>query len=57
MVTSKEEMKEVLSLFKSGKSKAEIGREIGRDKKQVGIILAKAIKEVASEHDRPDGNA
>lgn len=57
MVTSKEEMKEVLSLFKSGKSKAEIGREIGRDKKQVGIILAKAIKEVANEHDRPDGNA
>ena len=51
MVISKAEMKEVLALFRSGKSKAEIGREIGRDKKQVGIILAKAIKEVAHEHD------
>ena len=33
-----------LSLFRAGASKSEIARAIGRDKKQVGRILAEAIK-------------
>jgi DNA-binding CsgD family transcriptional regulator len=35
----------VLRLFRSGMSKAEIGRQYGMDKKQVGNLLAKAIRE------------
>ena len=34
-----------LGLFRAGASKSEIARAIGRDKKQVGRILAEAIKE------------
>ena len=33
-----------MDLFKAGKSKAEIGRVIGKDKKAVGKILAQAIR-------------
>lgn len=33
-----------MELFKAGKSKAEIGRVIGKDKKSVGKILAQAIR-------------
>jgi hypothetical protein len=34
----------VLALFRSGKSKSEIGKAIGRDKKQVARMLAEAIR-------------
>ena len=34
----------VLNMFRSGFSKADIAREIGKEKKQVGRILAEAIK-------------
>lgn len=34
----------VLALFRSGKSKAEIGKELGRDKKAVARLLAEAIR-------------
>lgn len=34
----------VLAMFRSGVSKADIAREIGKEKKQVGRILAEAIK-------------
>ena len=39
----------VLALFRSGKSKAEIGKELGRDKKAVGKLLAQAIRGLAPE--------
>jgi len=31
-------------MFRSGKSKADIGRELGKDKKAVGKIIAKAMR-------------
>ena len=31
-------------MFRSGKSKAEIGRELDKDKKAVGKIIAKAMR-------------
>lgn len=45
MVIQTHEMDAALRLFKQGKSKAEIGREIGRDKQAVSKILARAIAE------------
>jgi len=45
---SKSEQARVMALFKAGRSKAEIGREIGKDKKAVGKILAQAIKEAGN---------
>lgn len=42
---AKAEQQRVMALFKAGRSKAEIGRAIGKDKKAVGNILVKAIKE------------
>ena len=41
---ARSEQQRVMDLFKSGKSKAEIGRVIGKDKKAVGKILAQAIR-------------
>lgn len=41
----------VLRLFLAGKSKAEVGKELGKDKKQVGKLLALAIRE--KSNDRP----
>ena len=35
----------VLAMFRSGSSKADIARAIGKEKKQVGRILAEAIRE------------
>ena len=37
-------MAEALRLFKEGKSKAEIGAIMGKDKKQVAKIMARAIR-------------
>ena len=37
----------VLALFRSGKSKAEIARELGTDKKAVERMLTIAIREMA----------
>ena len=34
----------VLAMFRSGSSKADIARAIGKEKKQVGRILAEAIR-------------
>lgn len=31
-------------MFRSGKSKADIGRELGKDKKAVGKIIAQAMR-------------
>ena len=39
---------QVMALFKAGKSKAEIGREIGKTKGQVGRLIAVAIKEAGN---------
>lgn len=39
---------QVMALFKAGKSKAEIGREIGKTKEQVGKLLAQAMREKAN---------
>lgn len=38
------ERQEVLAMFRSGKSKADIGRELGKDKKAVGKIIAQAMR-------------
>lgn len=43
----KAEQRSVMELFRAGRSKAEIGREIGKTKEQVARILAAAIKEAA----------
>jgi hypothetical protein len=45
---ARSEQQRVMALFKAGRSKAEIGREIGKDKKSVAIILARAIREKAN---------
>ncbi len=34
-----------MDMFKAGRSKAEIARELGKDKKAVGKMLAQAIRE------------
>lgn len=39
--------KEVLRMFRAGKSKAEIAREIGNDKKAVERLLMQAIREAS----------
>lgn len=39
------ERQKVLAMFRSGKSKAEIGRELDKDKKAVGKIIAQAMRE------------
>lgn len=41
---AKAEQKRVMELFQQGRSKAVIGREIDKDKKAVGKILAQAIR-------------
>ena len=38
------EQQRVMALFKQGRSKAEIGREIGKTKEQVGKLLAQATR-------------
>lgn len=48
MVIRGHEMDEVLKLFRAGKSKAEIGREMGKDKKWVEKALPRAIRENAN---------
>lgn len=40
--------KEVLRMFRAGKSKAEIAREIGKDKKAVERLLIQAIREAGN---------
>lgn len=40
--------KEVLRMFRAGKSKAEIAREIGKDKKAVERLLMQAIREAGN---------
>ena len=42
------EQQRVMALFKQGRSKSEIGREIGKTKEQVGRLLAVAIRENAN---------
>ena len=44
MVIRQDEVQEAMRLFREGRSKAEIGRAIGKDKKQVGKLIAAAIK-------------
>ncbi len=38
---------QAMALFKAGRSKSEIAREIGKTKEQVGRLLAVAIKETS----------
>ena len=38
----------VLTMFRAGSSKADIARAIGKEKKQVGRILAEAIRNVGT---------
>lgn len=51
VMQAQDQAKEVLRLFVEGKSKAEIGRLIGKDKKQVASLLARAIKERGNGND------
>lgn len=44
------DMDTALRLFKEGKSKAEIGKVLGKDKKQVAKILARAIHAKGEQH-------
>ena len=44
---ARSEQQRVMDLFKAGKSKAEIGKLIGKTKAQVAKILAVAIREMA----------
>ena len=38
---------QVMALFKAGRSKSEIAKEIGKTKEQVGRLIAVAIKETS----------
>lgn len=42
------ERQRVMDMFRAGRSKAEIARELGKDKKAVGKMLAQAIREKAN---------
>lgn len=44
MVIRAIDMDTILRLFREGKSKAEIGKVMGKDKKQVAKLLARAIQ-------------
>jgi len=44
------ERQKALEMFRSGKSKADIGRELGKDKKAVGKIIAQAMREKEDRH-------
>lgn len=37
------ERQKVMDMFRAGRSKADIGRELGKDKKAVGKIIAQAF--------------
>jgi len=39
-----------MDMFRAGRSKAEIARELGKDKKSVGKILAQAMKVKEGNH-------
>lgn len=39
---------QVMALFKAGRSKSEIAKEIGKTKEQVGRLIAVAIKEAGN---------
>ncbi len=41
---AKAEQARVMALFKAGRSKSEIAKEIGKTKEQVGKLLAQAIR-------------
>lgn len=43
-----EAAREVMRLFREGKSKADIARQLGKDKKQVARLLAQAIREMGN---------
>lgn len=43
---ARSEQQRVMAMFRAGRSKAEIGREIGKDKKTIGKILAQAIHDM-----------
>lgn len=49
MCGTPEQRREVLTRFKAGESKAEIGKVVGRDKDQVAKMLAQAIRETAAQ--------
>lgn len=42
------EQQKVLKLFRAGNSKAEIARELGKEKKDVAKLLAQAIREIGN---------
>lgn len=42
------EQQRVMEMFRAGRSKADIGREIGKDKKAVAKILAVAMREAGN---------
>ena len=44
------DMETALRLFREGKSKADIGKVMGKDKKQVSKILARAIQAKGEQH-------
>lgn len=44
------ERQKVMGMFRAGRSKADIGRELGKDKKTVGKIIAQAMREKEDRH-------
>lgn len=44
------ERQKVMDMFRAGRSKADIGRELGKDKKTVGKIIAQAMREKEDSH-------
>lgn len=44
------ERQKVMDMFRAGRSKADIGRELGKDKKTVGKIIAQAMREKEDRH-------
>lgn len=44
------ERQKVMDMFRAGRSKADIGRELGKDKKAVGKIIAQAMREKEDRH-------
>ena len=44
------DMEMALKLFQGGKSKADIGKVMGKDKKQIAKLLARAIRAKGEQH-------
>lgn len=50
MVNQESDEEMALRLFQEGKSKADIGKVMGRDKKQVAKLLTRAMRAKGEQH-------